>query len=44
MESTLPGSELRQWDYMEGVKRGYMTKDPSQFHDPNVCARYTPKA
>ncbi|KAI0630905.1 glycoside hydrolase family 5 protein [Trametes polyzona] len=30
----------RQWSYLDGVKRGYLTKDPSQVHDPNVCAPY----
>jgi hypothetical protein len=25
---------------MEGLNRGYLTIDPSQFHDPNVCAPY----
>ncbi|KAI0794399.1 glycoside hydrolase superfamily [Fomes fomentarius] len=30
----------RQWSYFEGVKRGYFTKDPSQFNDPNVCEPY----
>ena len=25
---------------MEGLRRGYFTKDPSQFHDPNVCVPY----
>ncbi|KAH9968447.1 glycoside hydrolase family 5 protein [Lactifluus volemus] len=30
----------RQWSYMEGLKRGYFTMDPSQLHDPNVCDPY----
>ncbi|KIM44393.1 glycoside hydrolase family 5 protein [Hebeloma cylindrosporum] len=38
--STLAGDTARQWSYMEGLRRGYFTKDPSQFHDPNVCAPY----
>ncbi|KAM5534496.1 hypothetical protein V8D89_011828 [Ganoderma adspersum] len=38
-ESTEPW--VRQWDYLGAVRLGYMTKDPSQFNDPNVCARYT---
>ena len=25
---------------MEGLRRGYFTKDPSQLHDPSVCAPY----
>jgi hypothetical protein len=31
---------VRQWSYLEGLKRGYLTQDPSQYHDPNVCAPY----
>ncbi|KIY63331.1 glycoside hydrolase family 5 protein [Cylindrobasidium torrendii FP15055 ss-10] len=30
----------RQWSYLEGVARGYLTKDPAQFHDPDVCKPY----
>ena len=26
--------------YLEGLKRGYLTQDPLQYHDPNVCAPY----
>ncbi|KAF8997858.1 glycoside hydrolase superfamily [Cyathus striatus] len=26
--------------YMEGIKRGYLTPDPSQLHDPHVCDPY----
>lgn len=26
--------------YLEGVKRGYLTKDPSKVHDPHVCDEY----
>ena len=26
--------------YLEGLKRGYLTQDPSQYHDPNVCGPY----
>ncbi|KAI9509112.1 family 5 hypothetical beta glucosidase from glycoside dehydrogenase [Russula earlei] len=36
----------RQWSYVEGVNLGYLTKDPSQYNDPNVCVPYrtsTPK-
>jgi hypothetical protein len=25
---------------MEGLNRGYFTMDPSQVHDPKVCAPY----
>ncbi|KAJ3512951.1 hypothetical protein NLJ89_g3223 [Agrocybe chaxingu] len=31
---------IRQWSYLEGLKRGYLTQDPSQFHDPHVCDAY----
>ncbi|KAI0642029.1 glycoside hydrolase family 5 protein [Trametes meyenii] len=34
------GDLARQWSYLEGLKRGFFTKDPSQVHDPNVCAPY----
>ncbi|KAI0297453.1 glycoside hydrolase family 5 protein [Multifurca ochricompacta] len=30
----------RQWSYLEGLERGYLTWDPSQVHDSNVCAPY----
>ena len=26
--------------YLEGLKRGYLTQDPSKYHNPNVCAPY----
>jgi len=38
--SSEAGDLARQWSYMEGLRRGYLTKDPSQLHDPNVCAPY----
>ena len=25
---------------MEGLKLGYLTQDPSQYNDPNVCVPY----
>ncbi|KAI9440858.1 glycoside hydrolase family 5 protein [Lactarius indigo] len=31
---------VRQWSYLEGLKLGYLTKDPSQYYDPNVCDPY----
>ncbi|KAH9958846.1 glycoside hydrolase family 5 protein [Russula dissimulans] len=34
-------SLARQWSYFEGLDRGYLTQDPSQFHDRNVCVPYT---
>ncbi|KAI0731003.1 glycoside hydrolase superfamily [Earliella scabrosa] len=33
-------SKARQWSYFEGLKRGYLTQDPSKFNDPNVCEPY----
>ncbi|KAJ6474665.1 hypothetical protein C8R47DRAFT_1076255 [Mycena vitilis] len=39
-KSPLVGDLLRGWYYLEGFERGYFTKDPSQYHDPNVCAPY----
>ncbi|TFK80755.1 glycoside hydrolase family 5 protein [Polyporus arcularius HHB13444] len=37
------GDLSRQWSYLDGVKRGYLTADPSAVHDPNVCAPYVGK-
>ncbi|KAI0766145.1 glycoside hydrolase family 5 protein [Trametes elegans] len=34
------GDLARQWSYLEGLNRGFFTADPSQLHDPNVCAPY----
>ncbi|KAI0741797.1 glycoside hydrolase family 5 protein [Daedaleopsis nitida] len=41
--SQLAGDTARQWSYFEGLKRGYLTQDPSKLHDPNVCAPYVGK-
>ncbi|KAF8957115.1 glycoside hydrolase family 5 protein [Flammula alnicola] len=38
--STLAGDTARQWSYMEGLRLGYLTQDPSKLHDPNVCDPY----
>ncbi|KAG5653998.1 hypothetical protein H0H81_008580 [Sphagnurus paluster] len=38
--SSLAGDLARQWSYLEGVKRGYLTKDPSKLLDPRVCDSY----
>ncbi|KAF8238160.1 glycoside hydrolase family 5 protein [Tricholoma matsutake] len=38
--SAAAGDLARQWSYLEGVNRGYLTKDPSQLHDPHVCDMY----
>ncbi|KAK0466792.1 glycoside hydrolase family 5 protein [Desarmillaria tabescens] len=38
--STLAGDLARQWSYLEGVKRGFFTRDPSQLNDTHVCDGY----
>ncbi|KIL57356.1 glycoside hydrolase family 5 protein [Amanita muscaria Koide BX008] len=30
----------RVWSYFEGLSRGYLTKDPSAYFNPNVCDGY----
>ncbi|KAJ7575553.1 glycoside hydrolase family 5 protein [Mycena floridula] len=30
----------RQWSYIDGVKLGYLTVDPSKLHDEHVCDKY----
>ncbi|TFK69117.1 glycoside hydrolase family 5 protein [Pluteus cervinus] len=35
-----PNGNARQWSYLEGLKRGYFTQDPSAYHDPHVCDAY----
>ncbi|KAL4065700.1 glycoside hydrolase family 5 protein [Scleroderma yunnanense] len=30
----------RQWSYLEGLKRGYLTQDPSKYLNPDVCVPY----
>ncbi|KAF5316798.1 hypothetical protein D9619_006733 [Psilocybe cf. subviscida] len=42
-KSTLAGDTARQWSYMEGLRLGYLTKDPSQVHDPHVCDAFVNK-
>ncbi|KAL0564292.1 hypothetical protein V5O48_017760 [Marasmius crinis-equi] len=37
------GDTARQWSYVEGVRRGYLTKNPAQLHDPHVCDPYIQK-
>ncbi|KAI0322826.1 glycoside hydrolase family 5 protein [Amylostereum chailletii] len=39
-ETTRASDLGRYWSYLEGVERGYLTKDPSQYHDPHVCDPY----
>jgi len=29
-----------QWSYLKGLSLGYLTKDPSQYNDRNVCAPF----
>lgn len=38
--STRTADLPRQWSYMEGLRRGYFTQDPSKFNDPHVCDAY----
>ncbi|EKM50047.1 glycoside hydrolase family 5 protein [Phanerochaete carnosa HHB-10118-sp] len=38
--SQLAGDLARQWSYLEGLRLGYLTQDPSQVHDSNVCDPY----
>ncbi|KAI0047138.1 glycoside hydrolase family 5 protein [Auriscalpium vulgare] len=39
--STQAGDLGRQWSYLEGLARGYLTEDPSRVNDPHVCDPYT---
>ncbi|KAI0091624.1 glycoside hydrolase family 5 protein [Irpex rosettiformis] len=34
------GDLSRQWSYLDGLKRGYLTQDPSQYNDARVCDSY----
>ncbi|KAI0825658.1 glycoside hydrolase family 5 protein [Irpex lacteus] len=34
------GDLSRQWSYLDGLKRGYLTQDPSKLNDPHVCDPY----
>ncbi|KAL6297832.1 glycoside hydrolase family 5 protein [Sparassis latifolia] len=38
--SELAGNLSRQWSYIEGVKLGYFTQDPAEYHNASVCAPY----
>ena len=38
--SALAGDLSRQWSYLDGVKRGYLTKDPSAYNNASVCEPY----
>ncbi|KAF8631314.1 hypothetical protein AX15_002460 [Amanita polypyramis BW_CC] len=31
------GRSARQWSYLEGLERGFFTRDPAALNDPNVC-------
>ncbi|EFI27326.1 hypothetical protein CC1G_14799 [Coprinopsis cinerea okayama7 len=41
--SSRSGNTARQWSYMEGIRRGYFTKDPSKLNNPRVCDPYIRK-
>ncbi|KAI0714174.1 glycoside hydrolase family 5 protein [Cerioporus squamosus] len=41
--SELSADKPRQWSYLEGVRLGYLTKDPAALHDPDVCAPWVGK-
>ncbi|KAF7309486.1 Glycoside hydrolase family 5 protein [Mycena indigotica] len=38
--SQLAGNLSRQWSYLDGVRLGFLTKDPSKLHNPRVCDPY----
>ncbi|KAJ3743758.1 glycoside hydrolase family 5 protein [Lentinula detonsa] len=38
--STLAGNLSREWSYIDGVKLGYLTEDPSTVHNASVCAPF----
>ncbi|EIN06302.1 glycoside hydrolase family 5 protein [Punctularia strigosozonata HHB-11173 SS5] len=38
--SDLAGDLAREWSYEEGLRRGYMTQNPAQVHNPHVCDPY----
>ncbi|PFH54352.1 glycoside hydrolase family 5 protein [Amanita thiersii Skay4041] len=38
--SSTAGDMARQWSYFEGLKRGYLTRDPAAVHNPHVCDQY----
>ncbi|KZT00591.1 glycoside hydrolase family 5 protein [Laetiporus sulphureus 93-53] len=41
-QSELAGNLSRQWrvSYIEGVKLGYLTRNPADYHNASVCAPY----
>ncbi|KAF7329150.1 Glycoside hydrolase [Mycena kentingensis (nom. inval.)] len=39
-KSALAGDLAREWSYLEGVERGYFTKDPAELWNPDVCDPY----
>ncbi|KZT00595.1 glycoside hydrolase family 5 protein, partial [Laetiporus sulphureus 93-53] len=39
-QSELAGNLSRQWSYIEGVKLGYLTQNPADYHNASVCAPY----
>ncbi|KAH7890979.1 glycoside hydrolase family 5 protein [Phlebopus sp. FC_14] len=30
----------RQWSYLEGLSLGFLTQDPTELNDPNICVPY----
>ncbi|KAJ7813146.1 glycoside hydrolase family 5 protein [Mycena olivaceomarginata] len=43
-KSELAGDMAREWSYLEGLRLGFMTKDPSKVHNESVCAPYITSA
>lgn len=39
-ESEEAGDLARQWSYFKGLELGYLTQNPAEVNDPNVCAPY----
>ncbi|KAK6978151.1 glycoside hydrolase [Favolaschia claudopus] len=39
-KSELAGDLSREWSYLDGVRNGLLTKDPSKYFNPNVCDPY----
>ncbi|KAF8810492.1 glycoside hydrolase family 5 protein [Phlegmacium glaucopus] len=38
IENSATAAEIaRQWSYFEGLQLGYLTQDPSEFHNPHIC-------
>lgn len=39
-ESEQTGDLAREWSYYKGVELGFLTEDPSNYHDSDVCKPY----